>query len=176
MIKADTSLLMLIDFQGKLMPAIDDGLHVVASAEKLAKVAQLLKIPVVATEQNPKGLGGTLDSLAAYPSRTLPKHDFDASRAQDFGTLLDPRRPQLVITGCEAHICVLQTALGLIDAGHEVIVVEDAGGSRRPENRAAALKRLERHGAEIVTAEMVIFEWLGSAANPAFRNALAIIK
>ena len=91
-------------------------------------------------------------------------------------TLLDKARPQLVLAGCEAHICVLQTALGLIDAGHEVIVVEDAVGSRRPENRLAALQRLARHGAEIVTTEMVIFEWLGAATNPAFKSALAIVK
>jgi nicotinamidase-related amidase len=82
----------------------------------------------------------------------------------------------VVVAGCEAHVCVLQTVLGLIDSGRRVFVVQDAIGSRRAENKEAAVRRMERHGAEIVTTEMVVFEWLGSAEHPRFREAVALIK
>ena len=87
-----------------------------------------------------------------------------------------PRRAEMVVAGCEAHVCVLQTALGLLAAGKRVHVVRDAVGSRRPESKAAALERLARHGAEIVTTEMVLFEWLESAEHPRFREIVALIK
>jgi nicotinamidase-related amidase len=73
-------------------------------------------------------------------------------------------------------VCVLQTALGLLDRSRRVYVVADAVGSRRPENKKAALRRLERAGAEVVTTEMVIFEWLGSAEDPAFKSVIALVK
>jgi isochorismate hydrolase len=82
----------------------------------------------------------------------------------------------IVAIGCEAHVCVLQTVLGLRERGHRVAVVRDAVGSRRAESRQAALARLDRHGAEIVTAEMVIFEWLESCEHPRFREALALVR
>ena len=82
----------------------------------------------------------------------------------------------LVVAGCEAHICVLQTALGLIEAGRLVFVVRDAIGSRRPESKETAIRRMERHGVEIVTTEMVVFEWLQTAAHPRFREMAALIK
>ena len=82
----------------------------------------------------------------------------------------------IVATGCEAHVCVLQTAFGLLGAGRRVAVVRDAVGSRRPESREAALTRLANAGAEIVTAEMVMFEWLGTAGRPEFREVLRLIK
>jgi isochorismate hydrolase len=100
---------------------------------------------------------------------------FDASATPEvLSHLLEGRFP--VVAGCEAHVCVLQTVLGLLDRGRRAVVVADAVGSRRPESREAALRRMGGHGAEIVTAEMVIFEWLGSADHPCFRDALALVR
>ena len=78
--------------------------------------------------------------------------------------------------GCEAHVCVQQSVLGLLQLGRKVYVVRDAIGSRAPESKETAIRRMERHGAEIVTTEMVIFEWLGTADHPRFRDAVALIK
>jgi len=103
------------------------------------------------------------------------KTSFDACRMPEFLSRLPPGRA-LVVAGCETHVCVLQTALGLIDAGRRVFLVRDAVGSRRAESKEAAIRRLERHGAEVVTTEMVIFEWLERIEHPRFREALALVK
>ncbi len=100
---------------------------------------------------------------------------FGATRAPGFLERL-PEGRDCVVTGCEAHICVLQTVLGLLEAGRRVTVVADAVGSRKTENRDAALARMAAHGAEIVTTEMVVFEWLGTARHPRFREVVRLIK
>jgi nicotinamidase-related amidase len=171
------SVLCLIDFQEKLMRAIDGGEDVIANAGRLLAAAEALELPVLTTEQNPKGLGPTVPELAR-PDGTHPvvaKMCFDASQA---GGVLDalPAGHHIVLAGCEAHVCVLQTALGLLDRSRRVYVVADAIGSRRPENKEAALRRLDRAGAELVTTEMVIFEWLRTAEDPAFRAVMSLIK
>ena len=173
----DRSVLCLIDLQERLVPALAGGDELVANAGRLLAAAEQLRVPVVSTEQNPKGLGPTVPELArpdgAHP--VVAKMTFDATRA---GGLLDvlPAGHQVVLAGCEAHVCVLQTALGLLDRSRRVFVVADAVGSRRPENKEAALRRLERAGAEVVTTEMVLFEWLGSADDPNFKPVIALIK
>jgi nicotinamidase-related amidase len=167
--------LLLIDFQARLMPAIDGGAAVIANARRLRDAAGMLDVPLLYTEQNPKGLGSTVPEVASNSAPVVRKMSFDASLAPDFPEAPEGR-PQLVVLGCEAHICVLQTVLGLLDAGRDVAVVRDAVGSRRAENRDAALARMERHGAEIVTTEMVVFEWLQTAEHPRFRDAAALIK
>jgi len=177
-IARESSGLLLIDLQVRLMPAIADSETVLLNAGRLLKAARLLDLPVLLTEQNPRGLGPTLPELlvaAGNESAVLSKQSFDACRAPGFFEQL-PGRAELVVAGCEAHVCVLQTALGLLEAGKRVHVVGDAAGSRRPESKAAALDRLARHGAEIVTTEMVLFEWLASAAHPRFREIVALIK
>jgi isochorismate hydrolase len=100
---------------------------------------------------------------------------FDATAAPEVLQHLPPDRTP-VVAGCEAHVCVLQTVLGLLALGRPVTVVADAIASRRSESRAGALDRLSRHGAEIVTTEMAIFEWLGSANHPRFKDALALVR
>lgn len=171
-----TSALLLIDFQSKLMPAIVDGDAVIANARRLLDAARLLDVPVVVTEQYAKGLGPTVSDLAAADaSAVFHKTSFDACRMPDFLDRLPPGHA-LVVAGCETHVCVLQTALGLLDAGRPVFLVRDAVGSRRAESKEAAIRRLERHGAEIVTTEMVVFEWLERVEHPRFREALALIK
>lgn len=170
------SALLVIDLQARLMPVIHDAEAVIANARRLVAAAALLDVPVTATEQNPKGLGKTVDGLLPVGLAALEKMTFDSCGAPAFLSSLPAERPDLVVAGCEAHVCVLQTVLGLRDAGRRVFVVEDAIGSRRAENRAAAIRRMERHGAEMVTTEMVVFEWLGTAGHPRFREAMALIK
>ena len=171
---AETSALLLIDFQARLMPAIAEGAARVTQAGKLAAAAALLDVPVLLTEQNPRGLGGT-DPALADAGPVLAKMTFDATRAPGFAAAM-PDRPAVVVAGCEAHVCVLQTVLGLRAMGRAVAVVADAVGSRLPASRDLGLARMAAAGAQIVSTEMVLFEWLGSADHPRFRAVLALIK
>lgn len=173
---AGTSALLLIDFQSRLMPAIDGAAATIGAARRLAGAAGLLGVPIMLTEQNPAGLGPTVaDLLPADRSAVVGKMTFDALRDAGVRERL-PDRADVVVAGWEAHVCVLQTVFGLLNAGRRPVVVCDAIGSRRSDSREAALRRMERQGAEIVTAEMVVFEWLGGADHPRFREVLALIK
>jgi nicotinamidase-related amidase len=167
--------LLLIDLQARLMPAIEGGREVIANAKRLRDAAALLGVPLLYTEQNPKGLGATVPEVASNSAPVVRKMTFDASAAPNFPAA-PPDRPQLVVAGCEAHVCVMQTVLALLTEGRDVFVVRDAIGSRRAESKETAIARMERHGAEIVTTEMVVFEWLGTADNPRFREVAALIK
>lgn len=169
------SLLLLIDFQARLLPAIAEGAAVAANARKLLDAARLLGVPVLATEQNPRGLGATLPQLPLDAGEVEAKMTFDAGATPSVLARL-PEDRVAVVAGCEAHVCVLQTVLGLLARGRRVVIVSDATGSRRPESREAALRRLGGAGAEIVTTEMAIFEWLGTAEHPRFREALALVR
>jgi nicotinamidase-related amidase len=175
-LRAESSALLLIDFQERLIPAIDGGDEVVAQAGRLAAAARLLGVPVLATEQLPERLGPTVAALRGLSAATIPKATFDACRDDAVSGALPRSRETIAVAGCEAHVCVLQTAFGLLDAGFRVAVVRDAVGSRRPESKEAALVRLANAGAEIVTTEMAIFEWLGTAERREFREVLALIK
>jgi nicotinamidase-related amidase len=170
------SVLLLVDLQQRLMPAIHDGAGVVDRARRLAEGARLLEVPVCATEQNPDGLGPTVAELAEHPQIVLPKTSFGAVAEPGFGTILPPGTSRVVVAGCEAHVCVLQTVLGLLDDDWPVLLVADAIGSRRPADRDAAIDRARRHGAEIVTSEMVLFEWMADSTHPRFRDIQKLIK
>lgn len=201
LLDADACHLVLVDYQQRLMPAIHEHDRVVANAVRLARVAGLLDVPLLATEQNPAGLGGTVAELAPLVAgRVLPKMAFGAAgvllprlrppaRAQQGGNARslpkhlqkaapppEPGRDVIVLAGCEAHVCLLQTALGLLEEELEVWVVTDACSSRTERNRDAAFDRLASAGAELVTTEMVAFEWLGDAEHPAFKDVLALVK
>lgn len=172
---AADSRLVIIDVQDRLLAAIDGADDVVANCEKLVRAAQRLVIPIAATEQNPDGIGPTTAALAALIPLRFGKVHFSAAREADFlawaaggGTL--------VLAGTEAHVCVLQTALGLKALGLRVAVVMDATGSRREESRRAAFDRLRARGVELVTVEMVLFEWLERYDRPEFREILRLIK
>lgn len=159
------------------MRAIDGAEEVVANAGRLLAAAEALEVPVVATEQNPKGLGPTVPELTRPDGAhtVVEKMCFDACGAAGLVSAL-PAGHHIVLAGCEAHVCVLQTALGLLDRSRRVYVVADAIGSRRSADKEAALRRLDRAGAEIVTTEMVVFEWLGTAEDPSFKAVTALIK
>ncbi|MBO4227132.1 isochorismatase family protein [Bradyrhizobium neotropicale] len=169
------SLLLVVDFQSRLMPAIDQGAAAVRNARRLVEMASLVSVPVIFTEQNARGLGPTIEDLPVDRGRLVHKQFFDACRESGFLDSI-PADRQIVAAGCEAHVCVQQTVLGLLDAGRKVYVVRDALGSRYQENKETAIRRMERHGAEIVTTEMVVFEWLQTAEHPHFRDAIALIK
>lgn len=167
---------LLVDFQGRLMPAIHGGEAAVANALRIAGAAHALGVPVLATEQNPGGLGGSVESIKAAATATLVKMHFDATRELAWATFAPKGLKQVIVAGCETHVCVLQTVMGLLSKGYQVRLVADAVGSRTVENRLAALHRAERHGAEIVTTEMVAFEWLGTCEHPRFKDVLRIVK
>jgi nicotinamidase-related amidase len=193
----DDSQLVLIDYQQKLMPAIHDGAGVLANAQRLAEMARLLQVPSFGSEQNPQRLGPTVAQLRPLLGQVVPKMSFSAAEAliprlrppaRAAGNarslprhLQKPTQPEagpgtVVIAGCEAHVCLLQTALELMEEEFEVWVVTDACGSRTERNRDAAFDRLAGAGAELLTTEMVAFEWLRSAEHPRFREVLALIK
>lgn len=169
------ALLLVIDFQGRLMPAIHEGGRAVRNAGRLVQAARLLGAPMLFTEQNPSGLGPTVKEIPVDPDRLVVKQSFDACREPGFLDRI-PVDAHVVVTGCESHVCVLQTALGLLDASRKTFVVADAVGSRDPQNKFEALGRMARHGVEIVTTEMVVFEWLQTAEHPEFRAVSALIK
>jgi nicotinamidase-related amidase len=175
---ARTSALVLVDFQARLLPAIHDAAAVTANALVLARAARALGVPVIGTEENPAGLGPNTADIRTACDVTIAKTRFDAC-ADGLVDALHAARPgveQVVVAGCEAHVCMLQTALGLVRAGKRVWVVENASGSRRPGDRAAAMARLAHAGATIVTHEMVVFEWLADCRHPRFRDVLEIVK
>lgn len=177
-IDAQASTLVLVDYQARLMPAVEDAAALTARAVRLARAARVLEIPVVGTEQNPAGLGPNVASIKDACQLTIAKTHFDAC-ADGLVEALHQARPtctQVVLAGCEAHVCLMQTALGLLSAGLRVWVVADACGSRRRSDHDAAMARLAQAGATIVTFEMVLFEWLGDCRHSGFRSVLGIVK
>lgn len=193
------SQLVLVDYQARLMAAIFEAPLVLANAVRLGQLARLMQVPVWATEQNPSKLGENAPELKALCDRTLSKMQFSGVE-EGLGEWLRPpakpvagnarslpkhlQKPQaqaaqrnsIVIAGCEAHVCLLQTTLDLMEDEFEVWVVTDACSSRTERNRDAAFDRLAGVGVELVTTEMVAFEWLRSAEHPAFKAAQALIK
>ena len=129
LLTAEGAALLLIDLQQRLVPAIHDNETIVARAVRLAEAARLLDIPVYATEQYPAGLGPTVAPLAAYPQAVLSKTTFSAADAPGFSALLPPGDGEIVVAGCEAHVCVLQTVLGLIGSRLSLAVLMSC---RRP--------------------------------------------
>ena len=176
---AAQSVLVLVDYQERLLPAIHDGARVLAQGLRLGRVAHELGVPVLGTEQNPRGLGPNAAALRDLCGQTLAKMHFDACEDGLIDAVRRARTPaaaDVVVAGCEAHVCLLQTALELIEDEFEVWVVTDACGSRTERNRDAAYDRLAGAGAELVTTEMVCFEWLRSCEHPAFKDVLALVK
>jgi nicotinamidase-related amidase len=172
LINADHSLLLLIDLQERLAPAIQDIDTVLRHNRWLVAVAQRLSVPVGATVQYPSGLGPMVPELGMSipPDRVVEKIHFSAVADGCLERLPDFSRAQIVLTGTEAHVCVLQTALGLRALGKEVFVVAEAVGSRRAADKDLALARLRQEGCRIVSCEMVAFEWLHKAGTDVFRQ------
>jgi len=198
LLQADECQLVLIDFQARLLPAIHEGAAVLANARRLAQLARWLEVPVWVTEQVPDKLGATDPQLAALCDRVLAKSAF--SGAQALRPVLAPKAPaprgnarslpahlrrpaeavherrSLLLAGVETHVCLLQTALELLEDDWEVWVVQDACGSRTERNRDAAYDRLAAAGCDLVSTEMAGFEWLRGADHPRFRDWQALIR
>lgn len=170
------SCLVLVDFQVNLMPAIAEQDHVIREAQRLAQIAQLLQIPTIATEQNPQRLGNTVPELKPLCDARLEKVHFDACALNGLPQAIPTGRSQVVIAGCEAHVCLLQTALGLLHHDFDVFVVAEASGSRRLSDKKRGLARLDKSGATLISPEMAGFEWLQSYQHPKFKEVLDIIK
>ncbi|WP_137893957.1 isochorismatase family protein [Ramlibacter sp. 2FC] len=199
LLDASESQLVLIDYQARLMPAMFEGEAVLANALRLGRIARLMRVPAWGTEQNPSRLGENPPELRGLCHKTLAKLQFSAveeglgewlrppAKAQQGNARSLPRhlqksapsapeRNSIVLAGCEAHVCLLQTALDLLEDEFEVWVVTDACASRSERNRDAAFDRLAGAGAELVTTEMVAFEWLRTAEHPEFKAVQALIK
>ena len=174
-IHSENSILILIDLQGRLMPAIDQGEAVLKQCIRTAQIAQLLEIPIIGTEQSPNSLGSNLDSIQSFCSKTIEKEHFNAC-ADGLTAAIPDNRQQCILMGCETHVCLMQTALNLIDKGYDVSVVVDGVGSRRALDKQIALDRLNIAGARLITVEMLGFEWLKTAQNPVFKEVLALLK
>lgn len=199
LIDVTESQLLLVDFQARLMPAVFESDAVIGNAMKLARAAALLSVPTWGTEQNPVRLGSNPAEMKAFCQKTLAKMHF--SGVQDGLTeLLRPpqkaaggnarslpkhlqkpastatERSTVLIAGCETHVCVLQTALELLEEEFDVCVVTDACSSRTERNRDAAFDRLAGAGVELLTTEMVIFEWLRHCEHERFREVLPLLK
>lgn len=174
-----TSFLLVVDVQTRLAPAVSGHDRVIARAGALLDAAKLLGVPALASEHVPEGIGPIVPDLAArlVPDEIVRKTHFscaDEPRCLERFRALS--RPQALVCGMEAHVCVMQTALGLAERGFEVFVVRDACGSRREEDRETALARLGRDGVDVVTAEMAMFEWMHRADAPEFRDLLRAVK
>jgi nicotinamidase-related amidase len=200
LIDVEESQLVLVDFQPKFKPVMVDADGVWSNAARLATLAAALDMPVWGTEQNPSRLGEMPPELRGHCRRVLAKMQFSAVE-EGLGEWLQPvpaqaprgnarslprhlQKPQpetqarksIVLAGCEAHICLLQTALDLLEDEFEVWVVTDACSSRTERNRDAAYDRLAGAGAELVTAEMVAFEWIRTAEHPDFKLLQSLFK
>ncbi len=174
---AADSVLVVIDVQDKLLAAMPTGPALVREVAFLLDVAALLGVPAVATEQYPKGLGPTTAELARrLPPDPPSKTAFSCCGAAGFLADLRSRgRPNIVLVGMEAHVCVMHTALDLLDAGFGVFLPADAVASRSNLDAEVALRRLERAGAVVTTAETTAFEWVGDAAHPQFKAVSRLV-
>ncbi|MEO8303065.1 MAG: isochorismatase family protein [Betaproteobacteria bacterium] len=172
LIDAHRSQLLVVDLQERVVPAIHDHERVVSNVIWMVRVAQKIGVPVAAVEQYAKGLGCTVPAVRDLlpPDGIAQKDHFSSVAAQCLAGLPGSNRAQIVLVGIEAHVCLMQTALELIEEGKVVFVVAEAVGSRRESDRDLALARMRQEGARIVSREMVVFEWLARAATPLFRE------
>ncbi|MBD9222491.1 hydrolase [bacterium] len=180
MLNIEDSVVMIIDVQEKLLNAVFNKASLEKKATTLANTAKILGIPVIVTEQYPKGLGATVESLKeALPENTqyFEKTAFSALENNDvLEALKNSGKKQVVIFGIETHICVSQTTNALIQEGFEVSVIRDACGSRSELEYLAGLERMKDNGAHVLTTEIALFEWLKGAKHPKFKEVQMLIK
>lgn len=178
----ERSQLLIVDMQEKLLPVIPHADQLVSTCQFLLKVAELLKVPVSISEQYPKGLGYTIPQITDHPASNHVFEKLKFSAAEEFlkrpgavNTSTDFAE-QVVIAGIETHICVLQTALDLLAAGTQVLVVEDAVGSRNSDDEQSALHRIRDAGGTVCSAESVVFEWCEVAGTDEFRQISRLVR
>jgi nicotinamidase-related amidase len=176
MSRSDAAVLV-IDVQEKLLPAIVDKETILARCDLTLKCAGALGVPVIATEQYPKGLGATVGELAGLVKDPIAKVSFSSCGAPSvLEKLAETKASKVLIVGIEAHVCVQQTVFDLLAKGYRVYVAADAVGSRRTGDKEWALRRMADAGAVITTAESAVFEWTETAAAPEFKQISQFIK
>ncbi|HSG24044.1 MAG TPA: isochorismatase family protein [Azonexus sp.] len=173
--EANQSTLVLVDLQQRLMPSIFEGERVIKEAVRLANIARILEIPVIGTEQSPEGIGENVSAVKQLCQQTVVKQHFDGCE-DGLIEAIHANRRNVIVAGCEAHVCVLQTCAGLLKHGLNVTVVTDAIGSRITANRDAAIARLGKASATLATVEMVAFEWMRTSKHPRFKDVLTLVR
>jgi len=178
LLSRENSILIVIDMQEKLLPHVEAHEDILRRVRLLVSSAKRLGVPIVATEQYPKGLGPTVPEVAEVLGdvRTVVKTEFSCAAVPEFMSRLGAPGRQVVVCGIEAHICVSQTAVELAAAGWRVFVVLDAIGSRRGSDRDAAVSRMSQEGIAPMTAEAVVFEWLRKAGGEDFKAVQGWVK
>ena len=179
LLEADRSQLLLVDEQEKLMAAMHRAEETAANSLRLLTAARRLQVPITASEQYPRGLGPTVAAVAAAlpnDARLAKLHFAVTSDGPLMARLAGFGRPQVVLVGVEAHVCVLQTAIALKQRSYQPAVVWDAVTSRTAEAKELARDRLLANGVEVVNAEMVLFEWLGAAGTPEFKDLSPLVR
>ena len=181
-LKRETALLAVIDVQEKFASVIDDFDEMQKNVERLIRGCHLLGVPAALTEQYPKGLGKTVEGLMktieeTYATRPVQKMSFSSHGCAEFADQLERAgRKQILLAGIEAHVCIWQTAVDLLDGGYEVHVVADAVSSRSPRNRDIALRRMEGEGAKITSTEMALFEMTVQAGTDEFKAISKLVR
>lgn len=165
----ENSCLVLVDVQEKLTPFVLDHEKLITQCDWMMRLAQQLSVPIVICEQYPSGLGPTVKPLCHFSS-SFPKVHFSGWRDPGVQAHIKKlNKKQMILIGIEAHVCVLQTAIDLLDADYDVFVVRNAVSSRTEQDLHDGLKRIKQAGGQIVTAEMVFFEWIEKAGTPSFK-------
>lgn len=179
-LNSENSLVIIIDVQEKLLNATFNKDTIQKKSEIIAKATNILNIPVIVTEQYPKGLGETITNIKNNLSeQTLffEKTSFSALDSEEIlESIKNANKEQIIIFGIETHICVSQTVAALIEAGYDVHVIKDACGSRSEIEYNAGLERMKDFGASILTIEILLFEWLKTAKHPNFKEIQGLIK
>mgnify|MGYP001229632141 FL=1 len=170
------SVVLMVDMQTGLLPAVANSEKLISRTHRLLSGARALGVPVLATEHCSEKIGNTDPRLALVTDLVIEKVYFDATRELDFQRQLPVGRPNILVLGAEAHVCVLQTALGLASAGYTPWLVTDCTGSRFDSDRDAAIQRWLAVGGNVLSSEMALFEWLVSPAHPAFSEVLGLVK
>ena len=179
LLSLDSTVLVAIDFQERLFPVMHQKEKLLRQIIKLIRGAGVLEIPVILTEQYPKGLGTTLPEIMELLPDVKPieKNCFSCCDADEFQQALEQtRRKQVLVCGIEAHICVYQTAMALKQSGYEVQVVSDGVSSRDPENKMISLSKLSNSGIDPTTVETALFELLKVASGDRFKQISNIVK
>lgn len=169
------TVLLVIDMQEKLLPSIPENDRIVWNARRLLDGAEILGVAALGTEQYRKGLGATVEPLAAKLGEMPDKLHF--SSCQSIATKLEElNRPKILMAGIEAHVCVQQTALDLLSLGYDVYLATDAVGSRFSHDYEIALRRMESTGVTLTTTEAALFEWCREAGTPQFKQISQLVR
>ncbi|MCA9393128.1 MAG: hydrolase [Candidatus Omnitrophica bacterium] len=176
----EQSVLVVVDIQGNLAAAMQDREALFANVIRLIKAAGRLRVPVIVTEQVPEKIGSTVPEIASvFPpdASRIPKESFSCWGCPDFRERLKASlRREVILCGIEAHVCISQTALDLLQADFRVGCVADAISARTADNKRLGLSRIENAGAELLSTEMIITELLRTSAHPEFKSILQLIK